>query len=146
MTKKPVVYVPGTWDLFHVGHINLLRRASRIASRVIVGVDTDESVERDKGQCPTIPYRARVEILKACRYVDKVVRNNHTIPLVSRLRRLGIDVIILADCWQGQYLPGLIEAEAALKILYLPYTKGISTTLIKMQIREDRKVLEEIKT
>ena len=146
MTKKPVAYVPGTWDLFHIGHINLLRRASRIASSIIICVDTDESVKRDKGQCPTIPYRDRAEILKACRYVDKVVRNNHTIPLVSRLRQLGINVIILGDCWQGKYLPGLLEAEAVLKILYLPYTKGISTTSIKMKIREDRTALEEIRT
>jgi len=137
MIKKYVfVYVPGTWDLFHVGHLRLLKKASGVAHNLIVGIDTDKAVKRDKGEFPIIPYKERAELLKACQYVKKVTWNNHTVPSVGRLRKLGAEAVILADCWRNKYLTGKEEARReGIKIVYFPYTKSTSTTKIKEKIR-----------
>lgn len=137
MIKKYVfVYVPGTWDLFHIGHLRLLKKASRIAHNLIVGIDTDKAVKRDKGEFPIIPYKERVELLKACQYVSRVTWNNHTIPSIGRLRRLGAEAVVLADCWKRKYLAGKEEAKkGGIEIIYFPYTKSTNTTKIKKKIR-----------
>jgi len=135
MTKKRVVYVQGTWDLFHIGHLNILRRARKIATKLIVGVNTDESVQEYKGDYPVIPYQDRVEILKACSLVDEVVMSK-MIFNVDNLKKLDVDVIVLGSDWKNRYLEGKEEAQkAGIEIIYFPYTEGISTTEIKAKIR-----------
>ena len=135
MTKKRVVYVQGTWDLFHVGHLNILRKARKIATKLIVGVNTDESVQEYKGDYPVIPYQDRVEILKACSLVDEVVMSK-MIFNVDNLKKLDVDVIVLGSDWKNRYLEGKEEAQkAGIEIIYFPYTEGISTTEIKAKIR-----------
>lgn len=135
--KYNIVYVPGTWDLFHIGHVRLLRRASKIAKQLIVGVDTDKSVKRDKGEYPIVSYRERTIIIKACRYVDKIIWNNHNVPPVNRLKRWKIEAVVLGSDWKGRYLSGQKEAEKeGIEIVYFPYTEDISTTQIKEKIKE----------
>ena len=135
MTKKRVVYVQGTWDLFHICHLNILRRARKIATKLIVGVNTDESVQEYKGDYPVIPYQDRVEILKACSLVDEVVMSK-MIFNVGNLKKLNVDVIVLGSDWKNRYLEGKEEAQkAGIEIIYFPYTEGISTTEIKAKIR-----------
>lgn len=135
MTKKRVVYVQGTWDLFHIGHLNILRKARKIATKLIVGVNTDESVQEYKGDYPVIPYQDRVEILKACSLVDEVVMSK-MIFNVDNLKKLDVDVIVLGSDWKNRYLEGKEEAQkAGIEIIYFPYTEGISTTEIKAKIR-----------
>ena len=135
MTKKRVVYVQGTWDLFHIGHLNILRKARKIATKLIVGVNTDESVQEYKGDYPVIPYQDRVEILKACSLVDEVVMSK-MIFNVDNLKKLNVDVIVLGSDWKNRYLEGKEEAQkAGIEIIYFPYTEGISTTEIKAKIR-----------
>jgi len=135
MTKKRVVYVQGTWDLFHVGHLNILRKARKIATKLIVGVNTDESVQEYKGDYPVIPYQDRVEILKACSLVDEVVMSKMIFD-VDSLKKLDVDVIVLGSDWKNRYLEGKEEAQkAGIEIIYFPYTEGISTTEIKAKIR-----------
>ena len=135
MTKKYVVYVLGTWDLFHIGHLNILRKARKIATKLIVGVNTDESVQEYKGDYPVIPYQDRVEILKACSLVDEVVMSK-MIFNVDNLKKLDVDVIVLGSDWKNRYLEGKEEAQkAGIEIIYFPYTEGISTTEIKAKIR-----------
>jgi len=140
MTEKyNVIYVPGTWDLFHVGHLRLLRRARKITDWLIAGVDTDKSAKRDKGGFPVIPYSERIELLESCRYVDEVTSNNHTIPPVKRLKELGIEAVVLADSWKNKYLTGKKEAEKeGIEIIYFPYTKSTSSTKIKERIRKNK--------
>ena len=135
MTKKHVVYVQGTWDLFHIGHLNILRKARKIATKLIVGVNTDESVQEYKGDYPVIPYQDRVEILKACSLVDEVVMSK-MIFNIDNLKKLDVDVIVLGSDWKSRYLEGKEEAQkAGIEIIYFPYTEGISTTEIKAKIR-----------
>jgi len=131
---KKIVYVQGTWDLFHIGHVNILQRARKMAKELIVGVNTGNSVKKHKGSCPIISYRDRVKILKACRYVDKVIKSDLTFN-IDKLKRYKIEVLVLGSDWEGKYLAGVDEArEIGIKIIYFPYTKGVSTTEIKKRI------------
>lgn len=142
MTKK-IVYAPGAWDLFHIGHVNLLRRAKEMAKILIVGVDTDESIKAFKGRYPVIPYRERVAVIQACRWVDKTVRNKNGCVNVNQLLRLRIDVVVLGrdEDWRWQTLVGYTEAKRVLGIEFvrIPYTNKISSTEIKKRIIEELK-------
>lgn len=136
MTKKYRVFVPGAWDLFHVGHVNLLRRARKIASKLIVGVDTDTSITKRKGHPPIIPFKDRVTILKICSSVDKVVSNHSGSVAVNQLIALNIEVVVLASDWKDKNLAGRKKVEeTGIKIRYFPYTEGISSTELKKKIR-----------
>ena len=150
MTKKfDTVYAPGVWDLFHVGHANVLRRAKRIGGTLIVGVDTDESVKEKKGRYPVIPEYQRYGVIQAIRWVDKIVLNKNCSVDVEKLKDWGVNAVVLGrdEDWDWNDLAGYKEAkDAGIEFIRIPYTQSISTTLIKMQIREDRTALEEIRT
>lgn len=134
MVKK-IVYVQGTFDLFHVGHINLLKKARKIAKKLIVGVNVDKSIKEHKGYYPVINFRDRVKVLKVCKYVDKVVKSDLTFNIIQ-LRRLKIEVIVLGSDWKGKYVIGQIKAEEeGIKIVYFPYTKRISSTKIRERMK-----------
>jgi len=133
MTKK-IVYVQGSWDLFHVGHVNLLQKARKIAKKLIVGVNVDKSIKGHKGYYPVISFHDRVKILKACKYVDKVIKSDLTFN-IRQLKRHKIEVIVLGSDWKGKYVIGQIRAEKeGIEIAYFPYTKKISSTIIKRKI------------
>ena len=137
---KKIVYTPGAFDLFHIGHVNLLRRAKEIAKILIVGVDTDESIKAFKGRYPIIPYHERVAIIQACRWVDRTVSNNNGCVDVKQLLGLGIEVVALGrdEDWRWEALVGYTEARQILGIEFIriPYTGGISSTEIKKRIME----------
>jgi len=136
---KKIVYVQGTWDLFHVGHVNILRKAHGIARKLIVGVNTDKSVKKYKGNCSIISYCDRVKVLKACRYVDKMIESDLTFN-IKKLKKYKIEVLVLGDDWKGKYLAGLDEAKKmGIEIVYFPYTEGISSTEIRKRIRKNEK-------
>jgi len=138
MTKK-IVYAPGAWDLFHTGHANLLRRAKRIAETLIAGVDTDESIKASKGKYPVIPFYQRFAIVWACRWVDMVVNNNNGSVDVNQLLDLGVETVVLGDDWKDKKVAGQDEAMAeGIEFIYMPYTKRVSSTKIKNNIRERR--------
>jgi len=140
MIKKYRVFVPGAWDLFHAGHVRLLQKAKEIASMIIVGVDTDNSIKKRKGKPPIIAFKNRQIVLKACSGVDKIVNNKSGSLDVNQLNTLNIEVVVLADCWLNKNLVGKKEVEeAGIKIQYFPYTKGISSTKIKKKIKEENK-------
>lgn len=137
MTKT--AYVPGTWDLFHYGHVYLLKRVAKLATRVIVGVNTDAAVAEMKGKTPVVPLKARMAVVGACRYVDGVEEREAFAIDVPHLKKLGVDMIVIGDDWKDKKLDGLDEAGGAgIEIVYLSYTKGVSTTAIKNKIRENR--------
>jgi len=134
MTKK-IVYVQGSWDLFHVGHLNLLQRAKKIAKKLIVGVNIDRSIKEHKGYYPVINFCDRVKILKACKYVDKVIKSDLTFN-IKQLKRHKIEVIVLGSDWKGKYVIGQIRAEKeGIEVVYFPYTKRISSTKIREKMK-----------
>ncbi len=129
-------YTTGVYDLFHVGHLNLLKNAKGMCDRLIVGVTVDELVEY-KGKKALIPFEDRIEIVRACKYVDAAVPQYDMDKLVA-CKKLGASYLFVGDDWYGTEKWKSYEAEFAkedIKIVYFPYTKGISTTKISEALR-----------
>ena|SRR5690554_3731734 len=121
-----VVLTYGTFDLFHVGHVRLLRRLRALGSSLVVGLSTDE-FNAGKGKESVIPYEARKEVLLACRYVDKVIPEVSWEQKPNDIRCEEVSVFAMGDDWAGRFddLNDLCE------VVYLPRTRDISTTDIK---------------
>lgn len=129
-------YTTGVFDLFHIGHLNILKRAKEHCDYLIVGVSTDELVEQYKNKRPVICYEERMEIVKAIRYVDEVV------PQIDRDKfaaweRLRFNRMFVGDDWKGSPLFNEMEqrfAPLGVEIVYFPYTKGTSSTFLKQTL------------
>lgn len=127
-----VGYTSGVFDLFHVGHLNILRRAKEQCDYLIVAVSTDELVEEYKHKKPVIPYKDRIEIVKAIRYVDEVV------PQINRDKyaaweKYQFDKMFVGDDWKGSALFSQTEKKLAphgVKVVYFPRTEGISSSML----------------
>lgn len=133
--KKKIIYTAGTYDLFHFGHLNILLKARKLGSSLIVGVSTDRLIRSYKGLKPTICYRDRVAVIKALKCVAKVIKQD-TFFDVEQLRKYKIDVIVLGDDWKGKSFPELEKClkELNIQMIYIPYTKRLSTSKIKEKI------------
>ena len=126
--KTVITY--GTFDLLHIGHINLLRRAKALGDYLIVAVSTDNFNRIKKKKC-VYPYEERAAIVSAIRYVDKVIKENSWEQKVDDILKYKVDIFVMGDDWKGKFceqLRGICE------VVYLPRTDGISTTSIKGQI------------
>ena len=131
-------YTTGVFDLFHIGHLNILRRAKEQCDYLIVGVSTDELVEQYKNKRPIISFEERCEIVKAIRYVDEVV------PQMDREKfaaweRLKFNKMFVGDDWKGSALFTQLEEQFkpyGVEIVYFPYTKGTSSTFLKETLRK----------
>ncbi|WP_050485216.1 glycerol-3-phosphate cytidylyltransferase [Aeromonas sp. HZM] len=126
-----IVITYGTFDLFHVGHIRLLERLSKLGDRLLVGVSTDEFND-NKGKKSFFSYDERSEILKACRYVDEVFPETDWSQKENDIKRYNADVFAMGDDWKGKFnhLDHLCE------VVYLPRTQDISTTHIKNKLSQ----------
>ena len=135
-------YTTGVFDLFHVGHLNLLRKAKEQCDYLIVGVSTDDLVSY-KNKRAVIPFEERCRIVEAIRYVDKVVPQEN-MDKMAAWERLHFDVMFVGDDWKGTEKWNNYEkqfAEVGVEIVYFPYTKGTSSTLINQtleKLREDK--------
>lgn len=124
-------YTTGVYDLFHIGHLNLLRNAKNLCDRLVVGVTTDELVSY-KNKRSVIPFTERMEIVRACRYVDAVVPQED-LDKFDAWKKLRFDVLFVGDDWYGSDRWEEAEArfrEVDVRVVYFPYTKGTSSTLI----------------
>lgn len=136
MKKYRLGYTAGVFDLFHIGHLNILKKAKEYCDELIVGVSTDELVLNYKNKVPVIPYEERVSIVSAIKYVDKVV------PQVNRNKfeaweKLKFDVMFVGDDWKGSKLFTEVEQqfrEVGVDIIYFPYTQGTSSTMLREKI------------
>ena len=129
-------YTTGVYDLFHVGHLNLLRNAKGMCDKLIVGVTTDELVSY-KNKKSIIPHHERMEIVKAIKYVDSVVPQE-TMDKFEIWKKLKFDVMFVGDDWYNTEKWEDIEKQfnkADVKIVYFPYTKGISSTLLNETLK-----------
>ena len=131
MSKKPVIgYTTGVYDLFHVGHLNILKRAKEKCDYLIVGVSTDELVQAEKHKKPLIPFDDRVRIVEAIRYVDMVVPQFNKNKLEA-YEKYHFDKMFVGSDWQGTDAWQRYEDQFAplgVEIIYLPHTDGISTS------------------
>ncbi len=121
--KKTVVFTAGTWDLFHVGHLNLIKRSKELGDFLIVAVSTDELVVSYKKGPPAIPFDERAAILESCKYVDKVVKQSSLIEL-SQIKEYNPDIITIGDDWKDKHLSSLewFKSQPGKKVIYLTYT------------------------
>ncbi|WP_458404757.1 adenylyltransferase/cytidyltransferase family protein [Methanobrevibacter sp.] len=132
-------YTAGVYDLFHIGHLNLLKNAKGMCDKLIVGVTVDELVSY-KNKKAFIPYEERVEMVRSCRYVDAVVPQDNMDKL-EMCKKLGASYLFVGDDWYGTEKWQNYEKEFAkhnIKIIYFPYTKGISSTRIRELLHQER--------
>ena len=130
-----VIYTAGSYDLLHYGHVNVLLKAKALGNYLIVGVSTDALISKYKGMKPIICYKDRVAIIKELKCVDKVIKQNSFFD-VKQLKKYNIDIIVLGDDWKGKSFLELDRClkELNIKIVYVPYTKRLSTSKIKVKI------------
>ena len=125
----------GTFDLFHIGHLNILKRAKELAcgGRLIVGVSTDEFSYRRKSRFPVFKEEERVEIVKSSRFVDEVFYETDYDQKPTFIDQYGAQLLVLGDDWSGKF-DGI---HPTCKIIYLPRTEGVSSTDLLRRIREE---------
>ncbi len=131
-------YTTGVYDMFHVGHLNILQRAKAQCDYLIVGVSTDELVEHDKNHRPIIPFADRCRIVEAIKYVDEVVPqiDKDKLAAYHRLKKRFNKMFVGSD-WQGTAAWQRYEDQFAplgVEIIYLPHTDGISSTILRKKI------------
>jgi len=143
--NKKIGYTTGVFDLFHVGHLEILRKAKENCDYLIVGVSTDELVKEYKNKRPIITFDQRIEIIKSIKYVDEVVVQKDRDKL-SALHKIGFNIMFVGDDWKGSKI--FLELESkfqkhGVEIFYFPYTKNISSTSLRSTLK--RLIQEEEK-
>lgn len=135
--KKIRVFTSGSFDLFHIGHLNILERSAALGDELIVGVSTDELIQHYKGMPPIIPFEQRFRIISSLKCVTKAVKQVK-LTEVAQLQREDIDIVTIGDDWINKYLEGLewMKQQPGKEVVYFPYTPDVSTTSIKKKIIE----------
>lgn len=133
--RKTVVFTSGSWDMFHVGHLKILERSKALGDYLVVGVSTEELITEYKGLPPVIPFEERLRIVRAIHCVDKAIKQT-TLTEIAQLKKYEVDIVTIGTDWKGKHLDGLewMKSQPRKKVVYFPYTRGISTTGIKRKI------------
>jgi glycerol-3-phosphate cytidylyltransferase len=130
---RRVGYAAGAFDLFHIGHLNILKHAKSQCDYLIAGVVSDEMLRRNKGIDPVIPLAERLEIVRNIGYVDEAVAE--TVPdKLDMWRELHFDVFFKGDDWRGTEKGMRLErefAEVGVEVVYFPYTMTTSSTTLR---------------
>lgn len=138
MEKKEIIgYTTGVYDLFHIGHLNLLRNSKGMCDKLIVGVTVDELVKY-KNKEAIIPFQERIEIIRSIKYVDVAIPQND-MDKIKICKQLGAHYLFVGDDWYNtekwnEYQK--LAKEIDLKIIYFPYTKNISSTLLTSTLKK----------
>jgi glycerol-3-phosphate cytidylyltransferase len=131
MKNKKIIITYGTFDMFHIGHLKLLKRLSKLADELIVGVSTDE-FNKVKGKKVLIPYEQRSEIIRNIKCVDMVIPENNWEQKVDDVVKYNIDIFAMGHDWEGKF----DFLKEYCDVIYLPRTVGISTTDLKQQLNK----------
>lgn len=132
MKKYKIGYTTGVFDLFHIGHLNILKNAKEQCEYLIVGVSTDELVQTYKHKTPIIPFAERKAIVESIKYVDKVVPQTSMDKLVA-WEQLHFDAVFHGDDWKGTHLYNTVEERlnsVGCDMVFLPHTDGTSSTIL----------------
>ena len=133
-------YTTGVYDLFHVGHLNMLRNAKSLCDKLIVGVSTDELVKY-KFKKAVIPFKERIKIVRSIRYVDVAIPQAD-INKVLAWKKIKYNILFVGDDWYGEKKWKDFEKtlkKKDVKIVYFPYTKGTSSTILNNTLRKLRR-------
>jgi len=153
MSEKPIIgYTTGVFDLFHIGHLNILKNAKERCDYLIVGVSTDEVVQGYKHKTPIIPFEERIAIVEAIKYVDKAVPQT-SMDKMEAWEKLHFDVLFHGNDWKGSDMYNKIVhdfAKVNVRVEFLPHTEGVSSTLLADVLNklreEDSGHLEQLKS
>ena len=133
-------YTTGVYDLFHVGHLNMLRNAKSLCDKLIVGVSTDEVVKY-KHKKSVIPFKERIKIVRSIKYVDVAIPQNDRNKILA-WKKIKYNILFVGDDWYGEKKWKEFEKtlkKKGVKIVYFPYTKGTSSTLLNNTLKKLRK-------
>ena len=134
-------YTTGVFDMFHQGHLNILRNAKALCDRLVVGVSTDELVLSYKGKLPIMPFAERMDIIRAIKYCDAVVPQT-SMDKYEAWQKLKFDVMFVGDDWyQSDKWNKLCEqfSRVDVKIIFLPHTEGVSSTIRRNEYNNGKK-------
>ena len=132
-------YTTGVYDLFHIGHLNLLKNAKGMCDKLVVGVTVDELVQY-KGKQAMIPFEDRIEIVRSIKYVDAAIPQ-YDLDKLTACKKLGAQYLFVGDDWYGTEKWQAYEQEFAregIQIVYFPYTKGVSSSKISQVLEQVR--------
>lgn len=138
MKKYKIGYTTGVFDMFHIGHLNILRRAKEQCDYLIVGISTDDVVQEYKNKSPIIPYLERSQIVEAIKYVDEVVPQT-SMDKMEAYKKYKFDALFHGNDWQGSEMYNKITADfgaLGVDVVFLPHTEGISSTLIRKKMEQ----------
>jgi len=141
--SETVGYVPGAFDMFHVGHLNILRRSREMCDWLVAGVATDKSVEVMKGYRPIVPEFERAEVVASNRYVDEVVID-HSEDKRQAWEGRHFDILFKGSDWRDTEKGDRLEkamAEIGVRVEYLPYTPQTSSTQLRQALNRIAKAL-----
>ena len=140
-----IVYTSGTFDLFHIGHLNVIRKSKALGDYLIVGVSTDGLVASYKKSAPIIPYEDRAEIIRSLVFVNQVVRQEELFD-INMMKKHGVNIMTIGSDWKRKHNANLEKLKAldSIEVRFLPYTEDVSSTYIKNAIcgawQEDKEV------
>ena len=131
MKKEKIVLTYGTFDMFHIGHLNLLNRLKSLGDKLIVAVSTDE-FNSIKGKKTLIPFEQRALIVKNLKCVDMVIAEENWEQKIDDIKKYNVDIFAMGDDWKGKFdfLKDYCE------VIYLPRTQNISTTELKKELNK----------
>ena len=133
-------YTTGVYDLFHVGHLNMLRNAKSLCDKLIVGVSTDEVVKY-KHKKSVIPFKERIKIVRSIKYVDVAIPQNDRNKILA-WKKIKYNILFVGDDWYGEKKWKEFEKQLkkkSVKIVYFPSTKGTSSPLLYNTLKKLRK-------
>ncbi|WP_102453429.1 adenylyltransferase/cytidyltransferase family protein [Vibrio splendidus] len=133
---KKIGYTTGVFDMFHVGHLNILRRAKLECDYLIVGVTSDELSLNGKNKVPVIPFQERMEIVESIKFVDEVVPQTNY-DKVEAHNNIGFNIMFVGDDWKGSSKWNGLEEDfnrRGVEIFYFPYTNHTSSTILRNKL------------
>ncbi|PMO42762.1 glycerol-3-phosphate cytidylyltransferase [Vibrio splendidus] len=136
MKMKKIGYTTGVFDMFHVGHLNILRRAKLECDYLIVGVTSDELSLNGKNKVPVIPFQERMEIVESIKFVDEVVPQTNY-DKVEAHNNIGFNIMFVGDDWKGSSKWNGLEEDfnrRGVEIFYFPYTNHTSSTILRNKL------------
>ena len=134
MKKNTIIFTAGSFDLLHIGHLNILQKAKSLGTTLIVAVSTNKLIKQHKGCNPILNWKQRATLIKALKCVDKVVKQSKLID-ICQFQTLGADLFVIGDDWIDRTdIEGLNWLKHQNKVYFIPYTKSLSSTKIKEKI------------
>lgn len=137
MKKYKIGYTSGVFDMFHIGHLNILQKAKSLCETLVVGVTTDELCLSRKGKSPMISHKDRMKIVESIRYVDKVM-SQEDMDKFKIVKSIDADVVFVGSDWKGTDSWNNYEKEFAsigCSVVYIDYTQGISSSILQEKIK-----------